>query len=426
MPRNRALACSKSPAPIPAMKKFLRRTLLAFLTVIALAAAWDVITYDAKAWQADYTRLKHDMARGYANLDWIVDHRKLDIRKLDRDTTAAIDGAHSRVRAFLAIRRFVRAFHDPHFRLKPGERPISGDARLVTAASLATDAAGDGEVASVDTPAGEDCAAAGYEEGDHGFRFPFSKMPGYRGLAEDADFPTAIVGDTGILRIAQFGEDQYLAACTNVFKPGIGEGALKHAVRGHQQGQLRQAIKALRDAGARRLLVDVTGNGGGTEWVSEVIALMTDKNLSRNGARLLADACDRSGIWRGEPVCPALVADGDASEIQGNGIWSGPLLILADRGTGSASEDFVAWLQQNGVATVIGERTAGAGCGYVNGGTRTQFRASPFDVMMPNCARFLGNGINEIEGIAPDVPMAMKGEGDAATAERLAAILGGR
>ena len=227
------------------MKKFLRRTLLAFLTVIALAAAWDVITYDAKAWQADYARLKHDMARGYANLDWIVDHRKLDIRKLDRDTTAAIDGAHSRVRAFLAIRRFVRAFHDPHFRLKPGERPISGDAPLVTAASLAA-IMDDDEVEPVDAPAGEDCAAAGYEEGDHAFHFPFSKMPGYRGLAEDADFPTAIVEDTGILRIAQFGEDQYLAACTKVFKPGIGQGALKHAVRGHQQGQLRQAIKALR------------------------------------------------------------------------------------------------------------------------------------------------------------------------------------
>lgn len=407
------------------MKKLLRRVPLALLALITLAVAWDVTTYDAKAWQSDYARLKHDMARGYANLDWIVDNRKLDIRRLDLDTTAAINGAHSRVRAFLAIRRFVRTFDDPHFRLQPGERPISGDAPLVTAASLAA-TPDEGGVEPADTPAGENCAAAGYEEGEHGFRFPFSKMPGYLGLTEAADFPTAIVRDTGILRIAQFGEDQYLSACTKVFKPGIGNQALKLAVRGHQQEQLRQAIKALQEAGARQLLVDVSGNGGGTEWVSEVIALMTDKTLVRNEARLLSNACDRSGIWQGEAVCPALVPGGSASEIKGIGTWSGPLLILTDRGTGSASEDFVAWLQQNGVATVIGERTAGAGCGYINGGTRTQFRASPFDVMMPNCARFLSNGRNEIEGIAPDASIPMHLKDAQKQADLLTAALGQR
>ena len=78
--------------------------------------------------------------------------------------------------------------------------------------------------------------------------------------------------------------------------------------------------------------------------------------------------------------------------------------ILADRRTGSASEDFIAWLQQNRVARVLGETTAGAGCGYVDGGTRTPLRASPFDVRMPNCARF-PDGTNEIEGIVPDAPL---------------------
>jgi len=72
--------------------------------------------------------------------------------------------------------------------------------------------------------------------------------------------------------------------------------------------------------------------------------------------------------------------------------------ILADRGTGSAAEDFVAWLQQNKVATVLGERTAGAGCGYVDGGNPTRLKVVPVDVWMPNCARFLDNGSNEIEG----------------------------
>ncbi len=96
----------------------------------------------------------------------------------------------------------------------------------------------------------------------------------------------------------------------------------------------------------------------------------------------------------------------------------GPVFILVDNKTGSASEDFVAWLQQNGVAVVLGARTAGAGCGYVDGGGRIRLRQSPFDVMAPNCARFLNDGTNEIEGIKPDVEIAMTGEALAGALER--------
>ena len=138
---------------------------------------------------------------------------------------------------------------------------------------------------------------------------------------------------------------------------------------------------------------------------------------------MVGPACDRSGIWRGEKPCPALQPAGERARLQGVGAWTGPVLILADRGTGSASEDFVAWLQQNRVAKVIGERTAGAGCGYVNGGTRTQFRASPFDVMMSNCARFLDDGTNEIEGIAPDIEIPMHLDDADQQAAALAAAL---
>ena len=53
---------------------------------------------------------------------------------------------------------------------------------------------------------------------------------------------------------------------------------------------------------------------------------------------------------------------------------------------------------------VAGTRTAGAGCGYVNGGGRIMLKEGPFDVMAPNCARFLNDGTNEIEGITPNFP----------------------
>jgi hypothetical protein len=72
---------------------------------------------------------------------------------------------------------------------------------------------------------------------------------------------------------------------------------------------------------------------------------------------------------------------------------------------------------------VIGERTMGAGCGYIDGGTRTQLRASHFDVLMPNCARFLDDGSNEIDGIAPDIAIDMHMDDKAAQARALAAAL---
>ena len=134
--------------------------------------------------------------------------------------------------------------------------------------------------------------------------------------------------------------------------------------------------------------------------------------------------CDRSAVWQGRrPPCEVFAPGSNArATLQGDGTWRGPLLVLADRGTGSAAEDFVAWLQQNRVATVVGARTAGAGCGYVNGGDPVRLRVVPVDVWMPNCARFLDNGTNEIEGLAPDVPLDLQEADRAATA--LARLLG--
>ena len=354
------------------------------------------------------------MAQGYANLDWMVARRGLDLRALDATTTARITDAHSRVRAFLALRDFVHAFGDPHLQLARGER---------RAASTAPQAqASDTHASAPSEPrAGADCAATGYEEGDHDFGFPFAAMRGWRRVA-GGDFPTGVIGDVGVLRIAQLGENQYLAACNAVFRPGVGERTLQLAVRARQQARLAEAIDALRAQGAQRLLIDVAGNGGGSEWVSEVVALFTDRTLARSEARVVAPACDRGAVWSGAKApCAVFDCDEQPATLQGTGRWRGPVFVLVDRGTASAAEDLVAWLQQNGVAKVIGERTLGAGCGYVDGGTVTRLRVAPIDVRMPNCARFLRDGTNEVEGIAPDAPLPA-GE-DAERARSLAELL---
>ncbi|HEX6374228.1 MAG TPA: S41 family peptidase [Allosphingosinicella sp.] len=364
--------------------------------LVALAALAEVATYDRKAWGADFERLKADMAQGYANLDWIAEQRRLDLPALSRETARDLDGARSRLRAYLALQRFIDRFGDPHLQLAAQETGGGGPAPA-SAASAGP---------PPDSPV-SDCAGAGYGEGDHGFGFAAGRLPGWRPLA-GGNFPTGLAGTTGLLRIAQFGENQYLSACTARFRPGIGERALQLEVRAALQAELRERLAQLRRAGATRLLVDLSGNGGGSEWVNEAIALFTARPLERPATRQVGPACDRRGIWEGKrPACPVFAAAGAPMRIEGEGDWAGPLLVLIDGGTASASEDFVAWMKDNRAGRLVGARTYGAGCGYVNGGTRTRLRALPFDVRMPNCARFLRNGTNEIEGIAPDVALPM-------------------
>jgi hypothetical protein len=200
--------------------------------------------------------------------------------------------------------------------------------------------------------------------------------------------------------------------------------------------------------------VDLTGNGGGNDWVGASAREVTarelpghalgrirhphhDSTLARAQAALVmrraeatdsawavvVDAglaevrapCDRRAIWRarGTAPCPvlavhtfatgwvaslpaALAAHPQAEELfhprafhYQVGAWDGPVTILMDRRTASASEDFIVSLADNDAATTIGERPYGAGCGYTDGGIG--FRLLPHSglvVRMPDCGAF--------------------------------------
>jgi hypothetical protein len=214
-------------------------------------------TYDKAAWGADFERLKRDMAQGYANLDWVAEKRGLDLRQLSARTEEALAGTGSRIRALREIRLFLDAFDDPHLRLEPREE--------APAPSPAAAAKAKGPPPS--PPAGADCAAAGYDEGDKSFSFPFAGLASWRAVRAQGNFPIGMIGTTGVLRIAAFGEDRYLSACEAAFRPGLTKRALQLETRRLLQVELRQRIAELRQRGAARILVDLTGNGGGTEWV---------------------------------------------------------------------------------------------------------------------------------------------------------------
>lgn len=482
--------------------------LLAALTIGGLGAAVlaDRVGYDPAPWLEDLDALERHMNVAYANLEWVAGRRGLDLASLDRETRAAIVDAGSRRAAGRAIGGFVAAFDDPHLRIERGPprwlAPLLGADRAegspVDAAPLAPDAAG-----------ADVCRAFGYRDDDHGFDFDVSALPGWRPLPDDGSFPGGAFdhpgrGKVGILRIAQFGEDRYLAACAAAWDAeALGRtepcgGECREAFRRRASDALArrvaERVAQIRDAGAVALILDVTGNGGGSEWVDPVTrifssrplramrvttvrhprdvapaagrlaavdSLLADSTLAAESRALLAEArgrlaailadlrapCDRSSLWRGrDPGCSQTVAapayatgvfdwlpDGALADVEPRaelyspfgrdvptGVWTGPLVVLADRRSASATEALVAMLKDNGAALVIGERTFGAGCGYLDGGLPIELPHSGWVVRMPDCARFRIDGTNEIEGIEPDVRLAWS---DLGGAERAAALV---
>jgi C-terminal processing protease CtpA/Prc len=80
-----------------------------------------------------------------------------------------------------------------------------------------------------------------------------------------------------------------------------------------------------------------------------------------------------------------------------------PLVVLVDAWTASASEEFAEVLQDHHAAIIVGAATAGAGCGFTNGGIPTELPRSHARVHIPDCARFRADGSNAVAGVTPDV-----------------------
>jgi len=350
--------------------------------------------YDRAAWQSDYARLKVALAQHYANLDWQVERRGINLARADAFIGGMLERAKDDTAATLAMAKLVEVFDDPHLELRAGPPPSS--ATLVPQASRL-----DGP-----TPTASSCDSEGYADGPAATRLPYPSAPGWVEVSA-APFQAGLIGQTGIIRIPALGEDQFKSACAAVAKSGLSGRDLQLATRAELNRRLAALVATLRSRGMTRLVIDLSRNGGGSEWSSEAVALFTPGPLRRELPRLASPACDRAGMWRGEkPACSIYAKPPETETVESpapGAAWSGPLAILADRRTASAAEEFITWARGNGRAVVGGERTSGAGCGYMDGGAAFRFTAVPMHLMMPNCSRYTADGVNEIEGQKPDL-----------------------
>jgi hypothetical protein len=222
--------------------------------------------------------------------------------------------------------------------------------------------------------------------------------------------------------------------------------------------QFEEALEALGARSIQTLLIDISGNGGGNNWVDEVATRISsapapctrvaiirhphherqiedelhkleadlrkaqdEAERSRLHARekhlgqLLAEVrkpCDRTPLWRGERLtCSGLVEATDAAEVCTHEQSKTapkvalPLLLLVDRRTASASEYLAVRLKDHARAVVIGEHTSGAGCGMTNGGVPISLPRAGLRVELPDCARLRYDGRNEREGVEVDIAL---------------------
>ena len=395
--------------------------ILASIVVVAgIVSAYAYRPADVELWKTDYLELRDILAASYANIGY-ASESGLSLRSLDSTAQAELAQASTVRGAKRAISEFVSGFGDPHLHLA-SEPP--GWIRYLT--NIKSRSPYPSRGASAD----EACSALGYEDGiGDGYSLPFEDIPGFRlarlenNIFSAASIPGAGQTRVGIIRISLFSPHRAKAACIEAWegrrtnsKESCSElcedSVYRHAGR-LLADELRKSLTALEHERVSSVLVDLGGNGGGSEWVSLAVRAVTGAPLIVNTTLVSKAKTDAMCRWddvvaRGcsnltpvdsDPETAAAFAQKDEPRPVL------PLFVLVDERTASASEYFAAVLQDSGAARIIGTRTMGAGCGYMDGGGKFELSRTKLRVLVPNCVRLRKDGSNERAGIRPDVEL---------------------
>jgi len=460
------------------------------LRLIAVAAAATVLAaplaaqpFDPAPWIADLQQARQAFHDKYANLEWLENERGLKLDPLFDRAAQQLAGASSEADVRGLFDRIEQRIGDGHVQFVWPRR----------APSQTAGGAKPGTLAPRDL-----CAELNYDsrQASPGTAQAF---PGYRPLADGNPFPagTARSGEAivGVIRIGVFQPQGYPELCREAVRtfaipedrPCDDQCQDKIITRAYARltAALEGRTRQLKSAGAQVLLVDITGNGGGSEWAEAAARIFSAKELvsERRGyvrgehwtkqwrdlaatlrefaaqarradkASLLGYAAEADAAVReaetpcAEPsTCNRIATAGYSTGLVGHtksgafagkdwgvhvfspaqfpyhdGVWNGPLIVLVDQETWSAAEEFAAVLQDNKAAIVLGARTGGAGCGHTNGGTPTKLKNSGIILELPDCVRFRADGSNEVRGIIPDEVVGLRANDGLALRTRLIA-----
>jgi len=442
-------------------------------------------SWNAAPWVEDFATMRQAFEAKYANRAWLEEDRGVDLDALFDKVAAILPTSGNDATARALLDQLIRRIDDGHVALR-WDRPK-------TAATAATDAGRPADAAGFCRNLGYAAAIAKPGIADH--------LDGYAPLDEAGALPAGTVridGTTiGVLRVPIFMPEAFPDLCEAAVQQQMApldrdcddqcRGELTSEVYAALTADLEQRLAALREAGATMLLVDLTNNGGGSEWAEAVARTLTARRLTSerlgfvrgphwatqwgelaaklhgwakeaspaDRARLLGWATEAEAAQRAAETpcerggCERLGRAGYATGLVGNaapdafdgrewepyvfsagqfpyheGVWDGPVMVLVDQETWSAAEEFAALLQDNRAATIVGGRTGGAGCGHTYGGTPTRLENSGAILKLPDCVRFRADGSNEVAGIVPDVVIGWRAnDGTALRARLLTAAL---
>lgn len=445
---------------------------IAVLAILAMPAlAEDApVPFDRAGWLFDLGQLRDAMSSDYANLEWAVAVRGMDLKATYAEAQRGIEAAADEAAARKALGKFLAAFADGHIEIHwkaavPEAVPDSSGAAPLCERLGYFDV-------------GESGAVATHLRGFHAI-----------GANPESRFPVGLVSvagrRVGILRVPVFMPQGFPDICASVIaavhltpsspcdgtcKERLGKIADERYMAG-LEAQLHALLAAKPDV----LLLDLAGNGGGNDSALAMARMLSGRDIHPprmgfvRGARwakefageqssidsALATApepahaflaplrarlvqaqkaalmpCDRSALWDGRPIaCSAIVAapryaaglltDRLPAAYRGEPWaetvsstvrfhytakqWRGPLIVLIDGNSASASELLAAMVQDNHAGLVIGAPSYGAGCGHGLEHQPIVLKHSGGRVLLPDCVFLRDDGRDEVGGIDPDM-----------------------
>ncbi len=163
---------------------------------------------------------------------------------------------------------------------------------------------------------------------------------------------------------------------------------------------VKKLLLELKKENIDNLIIDLRGNGGGS--LSEVVSL-TDLFIDRGPVVQIKDSSGRTDILK----------DNDSGFI-----YDGPMAVMIDKGSASASEIFAGAMQDYKRAVIIGETTFGKGTVQtvlpLNSYTRKSFDKPLGEIKITTAQFFRINGDStQHKGVVPDISWDLpKVEGD--------------
>lgn len=238
-------------------------------------------TINTDAWLGDFAQLKRELSDHYANLEWAIEQRGLDLRQLSERTEARLRQARSDPEAREAIESFLGAFGDGHLDIQWARGGGDTPAR---------------QTGPPPTKQPALCERLGYRSHDVTPRLDFSRLNDFREVkTEDSKyFPVGILGlpgggNVGVIRIHLFSEYVFPDLCEKAAsEAGLSgespcddecEDRVERRAANLLTAAFARQITVLKRSKIRALVVDITGNGGGTNWVEPAARTLTPRPL---------------------------------------------------------------------------------------------------------------------------------------------------